>query len=235
MNDGDRFPLWGIALLVFVIGGAALVVLYAVREQLPYVNADFHRLLTSNLVGVLIGAALALGWNRRLGEEREEQRRRDERQHRREQARNALGALKKVVSYNRDEVETVVDSLEAHLEEDDRKPKPVFSTADPEAFAPVLTRLVETGDSLELIRKASRLRHELEEFNRMVEAQLKLYLLPSYHSLPQAAASKETKKIQDLRLDMIDKTKRFGPRVSEQAERLAKEIETVRVGLSDGS
>lgn len=216
-----------------LIAAAGLVVLTlsgAVGWFSPrFFKLDLFQLLYANVIGVLGGGYLALWGNRVVSRQQERDRRQHEADQRRHRANQALAALKETVKHNKEEVDSVVRSLNLHPAE------PVFSKADPRAFDPVLSRVVQMVEDLDLIRRATTLRHELEEFNRMAEAQLELFLLPEAHPNVFSRPGDEVQKVRKLREKLLKKTKRYGKRISKNAEELHDELEKAGTGQAGGS
>lgn len=196
--------------LSVAVGG---IVAHQVRPQ--FFNLGFWQLLFANLIGVLVGGYLALWANRTASHVQEQRRREHERDKEQERAVQAVGALKRTVEHNKDEIDDLLESLQEH------PAQPVFSTADPQAFDPVLIRLVETVNDLHLIRESATFRHQLEEFNRMAEAQLELSIQAQSGALPK----QEAEGVGGILPTVIDKTKRYGRRLSKAAEKLIERAE----------
>lgn len=216
-SNGNGFSEVVVVMIVVLIIGAVAVVAHYVDPR--FLKLDFWQLLFANLVGVLGGGYLALWRNRAVSDRRQ-----------RERAQQALGALREAVEHNQEQVEKLLRSLD----EDPRSA--VFSTADPDAFDPILNRLVETVDEFRLIRDASNLRHRLSEFCRMAEAQLDLYLLPENHPRRRVGAKGDTAeaRIRAVRDNVLEKIENFGPRISSQADDLLGEIEKVQTEVRNG-
>lgn len=209
---------------------AALLVVgsYALHMARPrFFDLGLWQLLFANLVGVLGGGYLALWANRAASRYQESRRREREVAQKRKRAGQALGALKKTIAHNRSELDDVRKALR------DDWFALVFSTADPRAFDPVLSRLVETVDDLDLIRESATLRHQLEEFNRMAEAQLDLNLRPDMHPHPGVEKTRETKRIERLRKQVTKKIQSFGDGLSEKAAELEEKVATAQEELAD--
>ena len=219
-EDNKLESWWALTLLALGFAAAVVFVAYGLSFIWPRIlDLEALQLLGANVIGVLLAAFFALETERRLGERRERRREDEAQKRRRDEARQALGTLQKVVLHNRQELESVVESLEDHPGE------PIFSTADPRAFDPILTRVVETVDDLLLIRQVSTFRHQLEEFNRMAEAQLGLYLHPERHPIKQdKVVDRKGRRAKHLREKLVKKAIQFGIRLSNRAQDLEEDI-----------
>lgn len=167
---------WGLTLAALVFAAAIMLLAYLASFLWPKVfDLDALQLLGANVIGVLLAAFFALEIDRRLGGRRAQRRRDDAEEKRRNRAIQALGALRDAVEHNDELVRQAVQIL------DESQGKVVTFRTDPRSFDPILPRVLDTTENLDLVMEASNYRYQLEHFGRKLDAQLRLYLETDYH------------------------------------------------------
>lgn len=220
MSTGKRHPWWAVALVGLLVVGLVLTATYAAGDVFPeYFDTRFHQLLTANLLGVAIGAFFAFAVDRRRAEERERRKETKAENDRIEEAKKALGALKDAVDHNDELVKRAKKSISMA---DDVV---VYFSTDFKGIDPILPRVLDSTENLDLVRAASDYRHDLKHLTRQLEAQFELFMHPDY-AKSQQHVGKELRRKRSKLIHKIQQDE--APDLLGAADDLRAQIEEAR-------